>query len=59
MLGDGTYSVKLAAHLVKALPENLLKVLRLGELEQYAGGRLRQAEAPPEVELVANVGGLV
>lgn len=44
---------------MKSLPENLLEVLRFREFEQYAGRRLRQAEAAPEVELVADIGGLV
>lgn len=46
-------------YLVETLPEHLLIVFRFGKLEQDPRGGFRQAEAAPEVQLVADARRLV
>lgn len=44
---------------MKSLPEDLLEVVWLGELEENAGCSFGKAETAPKVEFVANTGRLV
>jgi len=44
---------------MKSFTEDLLIVVRVRKLEQYPGGSFSEAEASPEVQLVANVGSFV